>query len=105
MDGKPDPSAEAQVAASNAISAGIAATDAICGTVLGEHANHDHRVAIELLATVKPDGATLAGKLRRLLKDKSLLQYGGYCTPAVARRAVRDAQALVNAMGNYGIKG
>ena len=106
VDGMADPSAEAQVAASNAISAGIAATDAICGTVIGERANdQDHRAAVELLATVKPDGSTLAGKLRRLLKDKSLLQYGGYCTPAVARKAVRDAQSLVDAMGNYGIKG
>lgn len=106
MDGKADPSAEAQVGASNAISAGIAATDAICGAVIGERANdQDHRAAVELLATVKPDGSTLAGRLRRLLKDKSLLQYGGYCTPAVARKAVRDAQALVDAMGNYGIKG
>lgn len=106
VDGKPDPSAAAQVAASNAINAGIAATDAICGALLGERSNDpDHRTAVELLATVKPDGSTLAGKLRRLLKDKSLLQYGGYCTSAVARTAVRDAQALVNAMGNYGIKG
>jgi hypothetical protein len=106
VEGRPGPSAAAQVAASNAISAGIAATDAICGAVLGERANdQDHRTAVELLATVKPDGSTLAGKLRRLLKDKSLLQYGGYCTSAVARTAVRDAQALVDAMGNYGIKG
>lgn len=106
VEGKPDPSAAAQVAASNAISAGIAATDAICGAVLGERANdQDHRAAVELLASVKPDGSTLAGKLRRLLKDKSLLQYGGYCTTAVARTAVRDAQALVDAMGIYGIKG
>ena len=79
VDGELDPSAEAQVAASNAISAGIAATDAICGADLGERANNqDHRATVELLATVKPDGSTLAGRLRRLLKDKSLLQYGGY---------------------------
>ena len=103
MEGEPDPSAAAQVAASNAISAGIAATDAICGAVLGERANdQDHRAAVELLATVKPDGSTLAGKRRRLLKDKSLLQYGGFCTSAVARTAVRDAQALVDALGTYG---
>lgn len=106
VEEKPDPSAAAQVAASNAISAGIAATDAICGAVLGERANdQDHRAAVELLATVRPDGSTLAGKLRRLLKDKSLLQYGGYCTSAVARTAVRDAKALVDAMGTYSIKG
>src|SRR5450756_2276296 len=105
VHGKPDPSAEAQVAASNAISAGIAATDAICGAVLGERANdQDHRAAVELLATVKPDGSALASRLRRLLKDKSLLQYGGFCTPAVARTAVRDAQALVDALRRYGIR-
>jgi hypothetical protein len=50
-----------------------------------------------------PDGPALSSKLRRLLKDKSLLQYGGYCTPAVARTAVRDAQTLVDAMSDYGI--
>lgn len=105
VDGQADLSAAAQVAASNAISAGIAAADAICGAVLGERANdQDHRVSIELLATVKPGGSTLASRLRRLLKDKSLLQYGGYCTPAVARTAVRDAQVLVEAMGRYGIR-
>ena len=65
----------------------------------------DHRAAVELLATVTPGGSTLAAKLRRLLKDKSLLQYGGYCTPTVACTAVRDAHALVDAMSNYGIKG
>jgi len=31
--------------------------------------------------------------------------YGGYCTAAVARTTVRDGQALVDAMSNYGIKG
>jgi len=103
VDGQADPSAAAQVAASNAISAGIAAADAICGAVLGERANdQDHRVSVELLATVKSGGSTLASRLRRLLKDKSLLQYGGYCTPAVALTAVRDAQVLVEAMGRYG---
>ena len=104
-DGTADPSAAAQVAASNAISAGIAATDAICGAVLGERANdQDHRSAVELLSTVEPGGSALASRLRRLLKDKSLLQYGGFCTPAVARTAVRDAQALVDALRRYGIR-
>jgi len=105
VEGQADPSAAAQVAASNAISAGIAAVDAICGAVLGERASdQDHRASVELLATVKPGGSTLASRLRRLLKDKSLLQYGGYCTPAVARTAVRDAHVLVEAMVRYGIK-
>jgi hypothetical protein len=43
-------------------------------TVLGERANdQDHRAAVELLATVEPDGSTLAGTLRRILKEQSLL--------------------------------
>jgi hypothetical protein len=43
--------------------------DAICRAVLGELANdRDHRPAVELLATVEPDGSTLAGTLRRILK-------------------------------------
>ncbi|WP_169515693.1 hypothetical protein [Glaciibacter superstes] len=106
MDGKAGPSAEAQVAASNAISAGIAAADAMCGAVLGERANdQDHRVAVDLLATVRPGGPVLAGKLRRLLKDKSLLQYGGYCTPSVARTMTRDAQTLVEGMRVFGVTG
>jgi hypothetical protein len=42
----PKPSAAAQVAASNAITAGIAATDAISGGLLGERSNDpDHRTA------------------------------------------------------------
>jgi hypothetical protein len=106
VNGKADPSAEAQVAASNAISAGIAASDTICGAVLGERVNdQDHRGAVDLIATVVPNGLVLATKLRRILKDKSLLQYGGYCTPAVARVIVRDAQVLVDAMRIYGVKG
>lgn len=99
-----EPSAEAQVAASNSILAGIAAADAICGSVLGERANdQDHRAAIQLLATVMPDGPKLSAKLRRLLTDKTLLQYGGYCTPAVARSRAKDAQTIVEAMSKYGI--
>ena len=58
-----------------------------------------------LLATVEPGGSMRASKVRRLLKDKSLMQYGDYCTSAVARTAVRDTQVLAQAMGNYGIKG
>lgn len=42
------PLAEAQVCASNAISAGIAAADAIRGAVLGERANdQDHKAAAD----------------------------------------------------------
>jgi hypothetical protein len=47
----------------------------------------------------------LVGTLRRILKEQSLLQYGGYCTSAGARKAVRDAQALEARNGQLGITG
>ena len=104
IDGQIGPSAEAQVCASNAISAGIAAADAICGAVLGERANdQDHTAAADLLAAVQPNGPALAKLLRRLLTDKSQLQYGGYCTAAVARKMTGHAEVLVGAMKGFGI--
>ncbi|RFA07576.1 hypothetical protein B7R21_15430 [Subtercola boreus] len=98
------PSAEAQVAASNAISAGIAASDAICGKALGERSNEsDHRVAVALLASVHPGGAELSSRLARLLADKSQHQYGGYVTRKRAEKAVKHAKILVDAMQVFGI--
>ncbi|GGF12289.1 hypothetical protein [Subtercola lobariae] len=97
-------SAEAQVAASNAINAGISACYAICGKTLGQRANDgDHRLAVDLLGSVKPSGAQLAMRLRRLLADKSELQYGGYCSAAVARSMTKEARKLVEAMADFGI--
>lgn len=98
-------SAEAQVAASNAISAGIAVADAICGSRLSTRANDgDHRSAVTMLATVSPDGKRLSVRLARLLADKSQLQYGGYCTAAVARAMTREAEKLIEAMEALGIR-
>lgn len=98
---RPDRSPEAQAAASNAVLAGIAASDAICGKALGHHSSgDDHRAATALLKTVAPDGADLSAKLGRLLSDKSILQYGTYCTRPTAERAVKDAEALVRALGS-----
>ncbi|MCU1482062.1 MAG: hypothetical protein JWQ19_2848 [Subtercola sp.] len=98
-------SAEAQVAASNAIAAGISAADAICGKALGRRANDgDHRGAVELLDSVKPGGSKLALRLSKLLSDKSQLQYGGYCSAAVARSLAREARKLVEAMNEFGIR-
>jgi len=98
-------SAEAQVSSSNSILAGIAAADAICGKVLGERANDsNHEAAIKLLASVVPDGKLLGLKLQRLLRDKSVLQYGGYSTGAKAEEMYRQADNLVTAMGGFGIR-
>jgi hypothetical protein len=94
-----EPSAEAQVPASNAVSAAIAACDAICGSALGERANdHDHRAAVALLKTVLPGGSAFATRFARIIRDKSLLQYGTFCTPARALAILKDARVLVAAL-------
>ncbi|GAA2579062.1 hypothetical protein GCM10010435_64870 [Winogradskya consettensis] len=99
----PGPSEMAQVAASNAILSGIAAADAICGTVLGEcSSDPDHRAASQMLRRVQgADG--LAAKLQQLVADKTAIQYGGYCTNSVARASVARAEALVNALQQHGL--
>ncbi len=48
-----------------------------------------------MLKRVSGSGPALASKLTRLLSDKTLLQYGGFCTRPQAERAVTDAAALV----------
>ncbi|MEI4272828.1 hypothetical protein TEK04_13950 [Klenkia sp. LSe6-5] len=97
----PGPSEVAQVAASNAVLAGIAAADAICGTALGETSGEqDHRAAIAQLKRVAASGP-LVTKLTRLLADKTALQYGGYCTHETARRAVDQATVLVDALRSH----
>lgn len=102
IQGTSDRYASAQVAASNAILAGIAASDAICGKALGERVSEqDHRAAGDFLATVQPGGKGLAVKLRRLLKDRTLLQYGNYCTPSKADDMLRNARALIEALGAH----
>lgn len=103
-DARPDPSETAQVAASNAVLAGIAAADAICGTVLGVCSDEqDHRTANALLKQVK--GAEgLVVELQRLLADKTAVQCGGCCTDAVARASVAQAGALVDAPRTHGLR-
>lgn len=101
---RPERSSEAQAAASNAVLAAIAASDALCGHALGQRAaDQDHRSATALLASVQPDGTRLANKLGRLLSDKTVLQYGTFCTRATAAQAVRDAELLVDALAPRGL--
>lgn len=91
------PSPEAQVAAANAIHAAIAAADALCGRAHGFHASgQDHREAVELVRAIRDNGPMLARKLSRLLSDKTELTYGGFCTRAVASRAMKDAGAFID---------
>jgi hypothetical protein len=85
------------VAAGNAVLAGIAASDAICGQRLRKvHHGDDHRGAIDLLRTAVPDGKQLSTKLGRLLDMKDEAHYGIYFVSArKASDAVKAARILV----------
>lgn len=97
------PSGTASVSAANAISAAIAAADAICGIALGHRSSGaDHREAAALLAQVA-DGAPLARRLTRLTAQKSQAQYGAYVTAKVAREITASAGRLVAALPRYGV--
>lgn len=65
------------VAATLAVLAGIAASDAACCAVLARrHRGQDHRGAVDLLAGVEPGGRAMAKDLRRLLDRKDNVHYG-----------------------------
>lgn len=94
----PDGSSDAaQVAASNAVLAAIAAADALCGHARGFCATgQDHREAAGYLKALPDVGPRLAAKLQRLASEKSSLTYGGWCTRAEAARAAKDAEAFID---------
>jgi hypothetical protein len=83
----------------NYVHGGIAAADAICCAILGEHAQRDdHRQAVELLGRVTPGGKELASHLSTLLGMKTLAGYGS--SPLAeerAKRARRSAERLIEA--------
>jgi hypothetical protein len=89
---------------SNAVLAGIAASDAICGLLLGRYAQGaDHTQAVSLLKSVilprsiQTTSTALATKLGRLLELKSTAQYtGAPVTHTIAQRALDNARALVD---------
>lgn len=89
----------ADVAASLAVLAGIAACDAICGNVLGYYSrSQNHADAAALLRSIEPGGAQLASKFRRLVATKDDAQYAPDTLSATAARtAVRHAGDLVEA--------
>jgi len=84
-------------AASCAIHAGIAAGDAFCAAKLGQRsASPNHQDAIQLLRSVKPDGAKLAQLLERLLQNKTRAEYDpDPISKAVAQTALKHATRLV----------
>ena len=85
------------VAASLAVLAGIAASDAACCTRLGLRARgQSHAEAVELLGTVAPGGADMAKDLQRLLNRKDDSQYGlTFVSAAEATRMVGWAKRLL----------
>ncbi|RMI12913.1 hypothetical protein [Cellulomonas triticagri] len=92
--------AERQVAGGLAVLAAIAASDAICGTALGEYARgKDHDLAPDLLKTIRPDGPDLARHLGRVLEHKPTAHYGTtYLTAETVASMLHHAGALVVAM-------
>jgi hypothetical protein len=85
-----DSPAERKVSGSNAILAGIAAADAICGLVLGERSSgEDHTQAVALLTRATQPMRKAANSLRRLLTEKTPVQYG------VLQVSATDAAELV----------
>lgn len=97
------PSKEASVSAANAISAAIAASDAICGKALGErYSGPDHREAAKLLRKVA-GGDALATRLLRLAAQKTQAQYGDYVTGKVARDVNSSAHRIVDALDRFGL--
>ena len=86
--------------ASAAIFAGIAAADAICGRHLGERsAAMDHAAATALLAKAGPNGRTLSVHLRRLINEKSNVNYGDReISRGTLVIVVRSAESLVAAL-------
>lgn len=86
-------------AVSNAVLAGIAASDALTCMALGQRSrSQDHGNATTLLAQVSPDGPALAKDLARLLSYKDTAQYSETTlTSADVTAAIRRAAALVDA--------
>jgi hypothetical protein len=89
--------ANASVAASLAVLAGIAASDAACCARLGRRSrSQDHHDAERLLAEIVPAGRDAAKELRRLLDLKDAAQYGVmHVSAAELRSALRRARSLV----------
>ncbi len=86
------------VATGLAVLAGIAGSDVICASRLGQiHRGDDHRAAAELLRTATADGSKLATSFLRLIDLKDEAHYGVVLVSArKARDSLRWARQLVD---------
>ena len=94
-----DPCLEyAAAAASIAILAGIAASDAACCQVLGRRSrSDDHHDAEHLLTQITPGGRRAAAHLRQLINLKDSAHYGFLSvSSAELKRSLRRADHLVS---------
>jgi hypothetical protein len=89
--------ARPSVAASLAVLAAIAASDAACCARLGVRPRgQSHAEAVELLGTVAPHGRDMAKDLQRLLNRKDDSQYGlAFVSAGEASRMVSWAKRLL----------
>lgn len=92
----------ASAAASLAVLAGIAASDAACCKALGERSRSaDHHDAEALLRQIAPGGAASARQLRKLIDLKDAAHYGFFdVVPVDLRKALRQARSLLNFTDN-----
>jgi hypothetical protein len=93
----------ASVAAGNAVLAGIAAADALCGKGLGVRArSQDHRQAAELVKGASAKGGRHKILLVRLLDLKDEAHYGFLdVSVGQASRAVKSARELVESANEF----
>ena len=91
---------QTNVAGSNAVLAGIAAADAICGRTLGQRsASDNHSDGVTLLQQATPPGSQAVTNLRKLLVSKTDTQYSpDLISAATARHLVVAAQRLLEDM-------
>lgn len=96
IDGESE-AASWSVAASLAVLAGIAASDAACCSAIGRRSRgEDHHDAEGLLASVLPDGREASNALRRLIELKDKAQYGViHVSRGDLKAALKQAERLV----------
>jgi hypothetical protein len=87
------------VAATLAVQAGIAASDALCGKALGCYSrSQQHADAANLIRTIQPGGPELASTFGQLIASKDHAQYAPKTMgESSAKAAVRQAADLVGA--------
>lgn len=97
-DAEGDLPSSASVAASLAVLAGIAASDAACFAALGRRSRgQSHHAAEALLKQIAPGGTKAAQACSRLIDLKDTAHYGIInVTPPKLKNALRDATQLVD---------